>query len=148
MWARRPAAADDSRIKAGINLAGTLFGTVTKTGVRRPFMLMSQFPHPLSVDPTWASFWAHTTGPKLDLALANSSHQSWSDTEQLYRQLASALGLDHDQLVDLVGTIDPATATTDERVYIRAFFDRCLRHRHNRLLDGPSPRFPDIIFGP
>ncbi|MBO3748234.1 lipase [Streptosporangiaceae bacterium NEAU-GS5] len=142
------AMADDPRIKAGINLSGTFFGPVATTGVTRPFMLMSQYPHPLEIDPTWASFWAHSTGPKFALALANSAHQSWSDAEQLYGQLAGLLGLTHEQLVDLIGTIDPTTATRDQRVYIRAFFDHYLRDRHSHLLDGPSPRYPDITFGP
>jgi len=42
----------------------------------------------------------------------------------------------------------PKTAVTDERAYLRAFFDKYLRHRDNHLLDGPSPRFPDIQFEP
>lgn len=51
-----------------------------------------------------------------------------------------------DQIAAIIGTIDPKTAVTDERVYIRAFFDKDLRNRDNHLLDGPSPRFPDIQF--
>jgi hypothetical protein len=30
------------------------------------------------------------------------------------------------------------------RAYLRAFFDRHLHHGNGHLLDGPSPRFPDI----
>jgi hypothetical protein len=44
----------------------------------------------------------------------------------------------------VVGAIDPTTVVTDERAYIRAFFDTYLRHRDGHLLDGPSPRHPDI----
>jgi hypothetical protein len=35
-----------------------------------------------------------------------------------------------------------------ERAYIEAFFGKYLRNRDNHLLDGPSPRFPDISFEP
>lgn len=42
--------------------------------------------------------------------------------------------------------INPVTAVTDQRAYIEAFFGKYLRDRDSRLLDGPSPRFPDISF--
>jgi hypothetical protein len=44
--------------------------------------------------------------------------------------------------------ISPKTAVTDERAYIGAFFGKYLRHHDSHLLDGPSPRFPDISFEP
>jgi predicted dienelactone hydrolase len=139
---------DDRRIKAAVNMDGTFWGPLASSGVRRPFLLLTGSEHTEQNDPTLASFLAASTGPKLHLALANSQHPTFSDFEELASDLASALGLTPGQVAGLIGTIDPKTAVTDERAYIRAFFDKYLRDRDNHLLDGPSPRFPDIQFEP
>lgn len=52
------------------------------------------------------------------------------------------------QVSDRDRIIGTHTAVNDERAYIRAFFDKYLRNRDNHLLNGPSPRFPDISFEP
>jgi hypothetical protein len=139
---------DDARVKAGVDLDGTFFGPVADKGLTRPFMLMSSSMHSRDNDPTWASFWANSTGWKRDLNLADSQHQTYSDLEELYSQIGPAIGIPPDQLTALIGTIDPRTAVLDERVYVRAFFDLHLRNDNDHLLDGPSARFPDIQFVP
>ncbi len=139
---------DDARIKAAVNLDGTFWGPLVEQGVNRPFLLMTGSEHTEQNDPSLASFLTASTGPKLHLALANSQHLTFSDGEELEVELASALGLTPDQVAADLGTIDPKTAVTDERVYLRAFFDKYLRNRNDHLLDGPSPRFPDVSFEP
>ena len=139
---------DDPRIKAAINMDGRFWGPLAQEGVNRPFLLLTGSEHTAQNDPTLASFLAASTGPKLHLALANSQHATFSDFEELVSELAPALGLTPDQLAAAIGTINPKTAVADERAYIRAFFDKYLRNRDNHLLDGPSPRFPDIQFEP
>ena len=136
----------DARIAAGIDMDGTLYGPVVTTGLDRPFLLMSSQDHNRDNDSTWAAFWAAQRGPKLDLKLTNSQHTSYSDGEALYPEIAPLIGLPPSQQAQLIGTIDPARAVAAERAYVRAFFDRTLRHRDGHLLDGPSPRFPEIQF--
>jgi predicted dienelactone hydrolase len=139
---------DDARIKAGINMDGTFWGPLATSGVNRPFLLLTGSEHTEQNDPSLASFLAASTGPKLHLALANSQHPTFSDFEELISEVGPALGLTPDQIAAAIGTINPRTAVTDERAYIRAFFDKYLRNRDSHLLDGPSPRFPDISFEP
>jgi predicted dienelactone hydrolase len=139
---------DDPRIKAGINLDGTFWGPLAQQGVNRPFLLLTGSEHTEQNDPSLASFLAASTGPTLHLALANSQHATFSDFEELVSELAPALGLTPADVAATIGTIDPKAAVTDERAYIQAFFDKHLRYRDNHLLDGPSPRFPDIQFEP
>lgn len=45
-----------------------------------------------------------------------------------------------------IGTVDPARSLTAQHDYLTAFFDLHLRGRDNGLLDGPSPRYPEIKF--
>jgi predicted dienelactone hydrolase len=139
---------DDPRIKAALNMDGKFWGPLADQGVNRPFLLLTSSGHTEQNDPSLATFLAASTGPKLHLALANSQHATFTDAEELEPQLAAQLGLTHAQVAADLGTIRPRTAVTDERVYLEAFFGRYLRHRDNHLLDGPSPRFPDITFEP
>jgi predicted dienelactone hydrolase len=138
----------DHRIAAGINMDGSFYGPVITAGLDRPFLLMSSQHHGRDNDPTWAELWSNLRGWRLDLKLAGSQHSSYGDTEPLLPQVASLLGLPPAMLAQELGTIDPARAVSVERTYIRAFFDTMLRHRDDRLLDGPSPRFPEMQFIP
>ncbi len=139
---------DDPRIKAAINLDGRFWGPLAQEGVNRPFLLFTGSYHTEQNDPTLAPFLAASTGPKLHLSLASSQHETFMDFEELEPELAQALGLTPSQVAADLGTISPRTAVTDERVYIEAFFGKYLRHHDSHLLDGPSPRFPDILFEP
>lgn len=139
---------DDPRISAGIDLDGTLYGPVVTAGLNRPFLLLSNATHNRDDDPTWASFWNASTGWKRDFRLLGSTHYSYFDAEVLVPQAASTLGLTPDQVKALIGTIDPARAITIESTYVTTFLDQHLRHRPEHLLDGPSPRFPEMAYVP
>jgi hypothetical protein len=41
-----------------------------------------------------------------------------------------------------------AVMAAAQRAYVTSFFDRWLRGRDDHLLDGPSPRYPDVVFVP
>jgi hypothetical protein len=138
----------DPRIRSGIDMDGTLYGPVVTGGLDRPFLLMSSQNHNRDNDPSWARFWAAQRGPTLDLKLTNSQHQSYSDNESLLPQAAPLIGLPPSVVAQDIGTIDPGRALAAERAYVLAFFDQTLRHRDGHLLDGPSPRFPEIRFIP
>jgi predicted dienelactone hydrolase len=139
---------DDPRIKAAVNMDGRFWGPLATEGVNRPFLLLTGDDNTAQNDPTLASFLAASTGPKLHLALANSEHPTFTDAEELEPELATVVGLTPTDVEGDLGTITPVTAVTDERAYIEAFLDKYLRNRDNHLLDGPSPRFPDISFEP
>ena len=139
---------DDTRIKAGLNLDGSLRGPVATAGLHRPFMLLSAGDHNQDNDPTWASFWTASTGWKRDFQLLGSVHGTYFDGVVLFPQLTGALGLTPTQLTVDVGTIATARAITVESAYVDAFFDQHLRHHPERLLNGPSPQFPDMVFVP
>jgi dienelactone hydrolase len=145
---------EDRRIKAGINLDGTLEfnqepnGTnlmpVAAHGLDRPFLLMGKDGNDHTTEPSWRAFWSHSSGWHRDLTLRGSKHQSYTDLEAIMPQT----GLPQDIIEDEIGTVDPVRAVAAERTYVTSFFDRWLRHRDDHLLDGPSPRYPDITFVP
>jgi Platelet-activating factor acetylhydrolase, isoform II len=158
------AMAADARIGAGINLDGSLsllnpslpadpreFGAALARKIGgRPFMIMSSHGFGPWNDPSWSGFWPSLQGWRLFLTLKNSQHYSYTDLEEFLSQLRAA-GVISSRLAgrlvtSIIGTIDPAGAVAAERAYIGAFFDLHLRGQASKLLDHPSPDFPDIQF--
>lgn len=143
--------AEDSRIRAGADLDGSINGPVATTGLDRPFLLMSSAAHGRDNDPSWALFWSRLRGWRRDLRLLDSGHETYTDLAALIPQLERDLTLPPDViagLTDQIGTIPAGRAIAAERAYLAAFFDLHLRHGNGRLLDGPSSRFPEIAFVP
>jgi hypothetical protein len=157
----------DARIRAGVTLDGGLAyalganyrpGEVVTHGLDRPFMLMGSQQGPDGqddvgdhtvfnpVDQSWVDLWANQRGWKLDLLLKGSRHYSYTDMEPVLSQLAGPFGLAPDHVAHIIGTVAAARATATETAYIGAFFDRFLRDRPARLLDGPSAAYPDMAF--
>jgi predicted dienelactone hydrolase len=138
----------DHRIKAGVNLDGTMAGVVVDAGLDRPFMLVAAQNHGRDTDPSWARFWENLRGWRLNLRLTGAGHNSFTDVQVLLPQLASVLQLPPDVVQGLIGTIDPHRSVLIQRAYLTAFFNLHLLHRDGRLLTRPSPRFPEMQFLP
>jgi hypothetical protein len=156
------AMAADARIGAGILLDGSLFffnpsqqadprhlgAAVARKIGDRPFMMMSSHGFGPTDDPSWSGFWPNLRGWRLFLTLKNSQHYSYTDLEEFLSQLHAARiipsRLAGRLVTPIIGTIDRARAVAAERAYIGAFFDLHLRGQASKLLDHPSPNFPDI----
>jgi hypothetical protein len=151
------AMAEDPRIIAGVDMDGTLgYGEDPSTAPLspaaehglggRPFLLMgSDGPHTdVRTEATWKAFWQHDRGWLADLTLRHSAHGSYTDAEALLPQLASVLP--PQTLRDDIGTLPPRQALAAENAYLTAFFDHFLRGRPAPLLNGPSPRYPQIAW--
>jgi predicted dienelactone hydrolase len=134
----------DARIKAGLDMDGTLYGPVATHGLRRPFLLLSA--QDLGDDATWDTFLDHSTGYQHWLLLNDSQHLSFTDAESLYPQVAGLLGLPSTTLAQLIGTLNADRSVVVQRTYIRSFFDEFLRHQPSPLLNAPSPSYPEIQF--
>ncbi|MGA4851088.1 alpha/beta hydrolase family protein [Streptomyces sp. G5(2025)] len=140
---------EDRRVKAGVDLDGTLElnpepnGTnllpVARHGLDRPFLLMGREGSDRTTEPSWRSFWSHSTGWKRNLTLRDSRHQTYTDLTTLL----PAAGVDRATIEEKIGTIDPARAVTAQRAYVVSFFDRWLKGEDDGLLKRPSERYPE-----
>jgi predicted dienelactone hydrolase len=139
---------EDPRIKAGVNLDGTMVGAVVDAGLDRPFMLVASQNHGRDTDPSWARFWANLRGWRLNLQLTGAGHNSFTDLQVLIPQLVGVLQLPPELVQLLIGTVDPHRSVLIQRAYLTAFFNLHLLHRDGRLLTRPSPRFPEMQFVP
>lgn len=129
----------DQRIRAGVNLDGSFFAPLPRSGLGRPFLLLgTKSGHmPDSADRTWPRDWRRLTGWKRWLTVEGAGHFSFIDLPVLGGQL---------------GETDPSAPLSGERcgeittAYVGAFFDQKLRGVHQPLLDGPSARNPEVAF--
>lgn len=150
---------DDDRLVAGINMEGFFeFGeNHPELGEHDPFLLMGarsdpNYPPLLGkprthrTDPLWKEFWAHCTDLRLDLNIPDGRHYTYTDVQSWLPQVTAALGMTSDQVVSMIGTVDPERIIAAERAYITAFFEQTLCHRPQGLLTGPSPWFPQVRF--
>jgi hypothetical protein len=131
-------AKDDRRVRAALDLDGTLVGDVVESGLSKPF-LMFDHPHPGERNYHRDAVVFRDAKPAYRLTLAGSTHAFAGDFGFLPFIPASAkkAGL---------GTIDPARALTITKVYVETFFGEYLEGRKSPLLNGPSPEYPEITF--
>jgi dienelactone hydrolase len=143
---------EDRRIRAGIDMDGTLefnpepngtnLAPVAAHGLRRPFALMGSQGNDHTTEPSWGEFWSHSRGRHRDLTLRGSKHQTCTDLTAIMPQT----GLPRHIVEEAIGRTDPVRAVVAVRAYVTSFFDLRLRHRDDHLLDGPSPRYPEVTF--
>jgi hypothetical protein len=93
--------------------------------------------------------WDNSPGWHRDVNLNGANGEdSYKDTVPLLPQIARQLKLPDTFVTDVIGSVDQARAVTTGETFVAAFFDRWLRGRDGHVLDGPSPRFPDVTFVP
>lgn len=138
----------DSRFDAGMDIDGGAEGPVVQAGLDRPFLIVDGNKSSRATLPDYQTFWTHLHRWHRDIALLGSGHDSFTDLEAFYPQLAQVLPLPTSELVHLFGTIAPARAVAWQQTYPRAFADQMLTHHRRRVLNQPSSRFPEIVFIP
>ncbi|MEV8228821.1 alpha/beta hydrolase [Streptomyces sp. NPDC079167] len=131
----------DPRFDAGINMDGTFQERVPASGIgERPFMMLgtASFHSPGGEDESWDEGYQRLDGWKRWIGVEGSGHSSFTDIPVLEDRMGV--------------TLDPTvTLSTDRQVritrdYVGAFLDQHLRGRHQRLLDGPTPGNPEVVF--
>ena len=145
---------EDRRVRAGIDLDGTMefnpepdgtnLAPVAVRGLDRPLLLMGREGSDHTTEPSWAAFWKHGRGWRRDLTLRGSRHQTYTDLAAILPQA----GLPPQVVEERIGTTEPARAVAVQRAYVTSFFDRWLRGHDDGLLNGPSPRYPEVVFVP
>jgi dienelactone hydrolase len=124
----------DARVGAGINLDGSFQPALTQD-LSRPFLMVSAEDRSPGHRPDWDATWPHLTGWRRWLYAPEMQHTSFSDAAVVVEWLGlPAQPLPGTRVVEIV------------RTYVGAFVDLHLRHQPQSLLDGPSPRFPEVQF--
>jgi pimeloyl-ACP methyl ester carboxylesterase len=131
-------AKDDPRVRAVLDLDGTLVGDVVESGLLKPF-LMFDHPHPDERNYHRDAVVFRDAKPAYRLSLAGSEHSFSADFGLLPFIPTS-------EKMAKLGTIDPARALAITKAYVEAFFGEHLEGKKSPLLNGPSPDYPEITF--
>lgn len=139
---------NESRIVAGSNLDGALWGPVLKNGVARPFFTVGAEGHRES-DKSWDVFYKamdekHPRVWVKEIAVRDAVHGSFWD----FSIIGDITGL-RDKNKDLEKYFGKATgkrAMEIMRGYLGDFIEFTLRGKGEGLLKGPSKKFPDVTF--
>ncbi|MBB5933912.1 alpha/beta hydrolase family protein [Streptomyces zagrosensis] len=130
----------DHRIRAGVNMDGSFFAPVPRSGLgARPFLMLgTETDHaPNGADTTWPRDWARLDGWKRWLTVRGAGHFSFLDLPVLGAQLG---------ITDPTAPLPGRRAGKITTAYVGAFFDQHLRGVHQRLLTGPSHAHPEVTF--
>ncbi|WP_017585701.1 alpha/beta hydrolase family protein [Nocardiopsis ganjiahuensis] len=154
----------DDRIAAGANLDGSTayhvsdeaWADVTTRGVERPFLYFgaglsgADLPHTSRHHRDLQLFREASTGPFLELYMADGEHRSFSDDQWALPVLEAEHGLSgrswEQRTAQGIGQVDPEASIAAQRAYLLAFFDANLRGTEEPLLEGPSPEHPVVEF--
>ena len=110
----------DRRIRAGVNIDGSMWGPVVQRGLDRPFGVIqgNEFDGAYA---TVDEFRSHLRGPRPFVHVPDTRHHSFTDFVWVVPQLGA------DPVEAEVGTIDPATMVKLQNTLLRRFFDAYTR---------------------
>ncbi|KAL4739550.1 PAF acetylhydrolase family protein [Aspergillus similis] len=136
----------DNRFVGGINLDGSLWGPVVDEGLSRPFLLFGHANYNRTIDPSWARFWSHQRGWKLELQLAQSLHYTFSDFPVLVDAVSLSDVAREIIQANYAGTIGGLRAREVITAYIIAALQYFVSNHTSGLLSGPSVSYPEVTF--
>ncbi|OXM49306.1 alpha/beta hydrolase family protein [Amycolatopsis alba] len=109
----------DRRIKAGVNVDGPFFGTVS---LDRPFLLLTSPTGEKYYRDSWTATWPRLTGPKKDFLVKDSGHSSVTDAAILVDQLGLRQHMPPAEVENQYGSIDSVKALKFFRDELTGFF--------------------------
>lgn len=132
----------DPRFQAGVNLDGYFYGAAPQKGFDRPFLTLWSDNDPTDANWQLALQDVHSLYTKLpqqdayQFAVHGAHHFNFTDVALEYAPIY--------QLKGALGTINGVRGTQITRAYVGAFMDRYLKGKNSKLLDTPSPDFPQV----
>lgn len=133
----------DPRIASGIDLDGTMFGSVVREGLHCPFMFVSRDGHNFTNDVSWKRTWRHLTSTKVHLSVADAQHESFTD----FPYLAQQLGIEYNSsspIAGLLGTIKGDEILGITKSVVDDFFRYTLHQSNTTVMDGTLKSFQEL----
>jgi predicted dienelactone hydrolase len=134
----------DARFKAGVDLDGYPYGEVVQASLDQPFMFIWSEP-PASTDEGWqqasrdaSAIYAHLSHSGYQLMIKGTRHFNFSDYALVFAPIL--------KMQDGLGAMDGQRGLTIAEAYVRAFFDKYLKHMDAPLLAGSASGYPEVQF--
>ncbi|MDX3006591.1 lipase [Kribbella solani] len=126
----------DPRIRAGIDIDGSTYARIPKSGFSRPFMFVGAKEHvPGGTDASWDRDWRLLTGWKRWIVVADTDHQAFTDAPLL----GPSLGIK-----PAAGDLPAKRSAEIARTYVSAFLNQHLKAEPQPLLNKPSSSYPEV----
>ncbi|KAI5814401.1 hypothetical protein BZA77DRAFT_318793 [Pyronema omphalodes] len=132
-----------TRIKAGMNMDGGIWGEVGKSDVSGNFLLMGTPDHNSTVDPTWKSWRNAQDGWNREMTIKGAKHGLFSD----YPTLVDMLGFRKvPGIEELIGTMKGDRARKLLGAYTRDFFGWSLKKNKLKLINKKNAQYPEVEY--
>ncbi|KAL5448483.1 hypothetical protein PMIN05_001719 [Paraphaeosphaeria minitans] len=131
-------------IRGGVNIDGTMFGSVLKSGLDPPFMLIGHENKTQETDPSWKTVWPQLKGWKREIEVKGAAHYSFSDLPLI----TSVLGLQERLPADteqVLGSIEGRRMMKLTVTYITAFLDMVLRSGSEKDFSRADMEFSEVL---
>ncbi|UNI17603.1 hypothetical protein JDV02_003935 [Purpureocillium takamizusanense] len=138
----------EPRLASGVNIDGEFWGPVTATGVPRAILVVGAEGHNATMTPGWTGFFKAMDAqhPRVFSKLLNvrdTVHNSFWDMSLV----GDIAGLrNNEALLPFLGKATGARVMEVLKGYLLDFVAFTLLGEDEGLLEGPSPRFPDVTF--
>ncbi|MEU8107748.1 alpha/beta hydrolase [Nonomuraea muscovyensis] len=130
----------DPRVRAGIDMDGSTYARIPKSGFSRPFMFIGSEQHvPGGSDSSWDRDWKLLTGWKRWIVVTDTDHQAFTDIPLVGPSLGIKPGY---------GVLPAKRSSEIARTYVAAFLDQHLKARRQPLLDKLSTQYPEVRLCP
>jgi pimeloyl-ACP methyl ester carboxylesterase len=148
----------DARFLAGVNLDGSMFGSVLTTGFHHPgpgqsFLLFGSGGHNSSLsspDTSWYTFWETISKESRDevawkgeLSMKDGFHGTWWDLNVVVDVLGIRDGLS-DRGKKAISPVKGERAYQITGAYLSAFFEQVLTGKKQALLEKESTEYPEV----
>ncbi|TVY23900.1 putative 1-alkyl-2-acetylglycerophosphocholine esterase [Lachnellula hyalina] len=133
--------ANDTRFIAGINMDGSVPPPAETYNLTSPFLMLASAGHGIyEGDPSWTTFWESLAGWKHALRVNQTMHHHYSDNVFLLQELRP------DGYPANEGFLNGTYMFELESAYVVNFFDLWFKGGTGELFEGPSAKWPEVIF--
>ncbi|KAF2446733.1 PAF acetylhydrolase family protein [Karstenula rhodostoma CBS 690.94] len=133
-----------SYIRGGVNIDGTMFGSVLRTGLNRPFMLIGHENKTQETDPSWKTVWPQLKGWKKEVEVKGAAHYSFSDLPLI----TSVLGLQDKlpaEVEQVLGSIEGYRMMKLTVAYVTAFLNMALKSGSEGDFVRADTEFSEVV---
>ncbi|KAL5376646.1 hypothetical protein DPSP01_010316 [Paraphaeosphaeria sporulosa] len=131
-------------LRGGVNIDGSMFGSVLETGLDRPFMLIGHENKTQETDPSWKTVWPQLKSWKKEIEVKGAAHYSFSDLPLI----TSVLGLQEKLPADIeqvLGSIEGHRMMKLTVTYVTAFLNMVLKSGSEKEFSRADTIFSEVV---
>ncbi|KAL1605328.1 hypothetical protein SLS60_004876 [Paraconiothyrium brasiliense] len=133
-----------SFVRGGLNVDGTMFGSVLESGLDRPFMLIGHDNKTQETDSSWKTVWPQLKAWKREIEVKGAAHYSFSDLPLI----TSVIGLQEKLPVEIeqvLGSIEGRRMMDLTVTYVTAFLNMVLRYGSEKDFVRADNEFTEVV---